>query len=469
MIDRPDADNVGHRKPRLRDRVLKAGGWVLGGHLTSQSLRLVSSLIMTRLLAPDMFGVMAIAGVFSMVLTMISDMGLRLSAIQSPRGHTSEYLNTVWSLQILRGTAIWLGCMGIAVALYFTGRAGLLPAGSAYAAPILPFILAASSLSAVLHGLQSTRAIAATRNMDMRRTMTMEIVAQAFGLLVMASLGWLTRSIWALVAGGLSSAAMSVVLSHTWLPGQRNRLEWHRPTVTELVRNGRWVAMSSMTHVLSITADRMLLAGWTTAAYLGLYGLALQLSNLIENACVRLFQSVAMAALSEVARKDRARFRAAFYKLRLPFDALFVGGAGFLFAAGQSVIDLLYDTRYAEAGWMLQILSFKMIFTRYMLNNTAYLALGAPRDQAVINMTRLAAVLTLVPLLAIPYGLKGAVWAIALQMAPTWPMIWRLNRKYGLNNARFELLTLLFWPLGYALGLGFATVLGGLKPHLAWR
>ena len=48
-------------KRSLKSRTLRAGSWTVVAHLAGQVLRLVSSLVMTRLLAPEMFGVMAIA------------------------------------------------------------------------------------------------------------------------------------------------------------------------------------------------------------------------------------------------------------------------------------------------------------------------------------------------------------------------------------------------------------------------
>jgi O-antigen/teichoic acid export membrane protein len=403
--------------------------------------------------------VMAIAGMFSMVLALLSDVGLRQTALQSPRGEERAFLDTVWTMQVLRGTCIWLGCLMIALGIGLAGLWGWLPTETAYSSPILPWVVAVSGLSAIVSGLQSTRAVEANRRLDVKRVMLAELIAQLFGLMLMAALGWWTRSIWALVAGSLAVASASSVLSHTWLPGERNRLRWDRTTVGELLGKGRWFAMSSTTYILSTTADRMLLAGWATAASLGLYGLALQMSSLVENACSRLFAIVAMPALSELARSDRERFRTVFFKMRMPFDALFVGAAGFLFAGGQAVVDLLYDPRYADAGWMLQVLSFKLLFARYSLCTTAYLALGAPRDQALINATKLGSVVVLIPVLASLYGLEGAVWAIALHLAPTLPLVFRFNERYGLNSLRIELLSLLCWPLGYGAGLAFELLL----------
>ena len=61
----------------LKQRVLKSGAWSFAGHCLSQAIRFGSNLIMTRLLAPDAFALMAIATVVMIGLNMFSDLGLR--------------------------------------------------------------------------------------------------------------------------------------------------------------------------------------------------------------------------------------------------------------------------------------------------------------------------------------------------------------------------------------------------------
>ena len=70
----------------LKKRVSASTSWVFAGHMTSQILRLASNLIMTRLLVPDMFGVMALVTVFIMGIAMFSDVGLQQNIVQSKKG-----------------------------------------------------------------------------------------------------------------------------------------------------------------------------------------------------------------------------------------------------------------------------------------------------------------------------------------------------------------------------------------------
>ena len=70
----------------LKQRALRAGRWSLLGFAATQGIRLVSTLVMTRLLAPSMFGVMAIAVMVNVVASLLTDLGIRQNIVQSRRG-----------------------------------------------------------------------------------------------------------------------------------------------------------------------------------------------------------------------------------------------------------------------------------------------------------------------------------------------------------------------------------------------
>jgi O-antigen/teichoic acid export membrane protein len=427
-------------------------------HGASLVLRLGGSLIMTRLLVPEMFGLMAIATIVIAITSMLSDIGLRQAIIQSSRGDSRTLHDTAWTLQIIRGSVIWLICVGVALTLHLAGVAGKLPEGSAFAAADLPMVIAVVALSAVIQGFQSTKVITANRRLDLKQLTYIEILSQFVGLLVMVALAWVTRSIWAIVTGLLSTAALTVMLGHLWLPGNRNRLLWDRPAVRELFDYGRWVLLSSGLAVLSINGDRLLLGVWVDATTLGLYALALNFVLMFEDATSRLFGSVAMPALSEIARESPERFRSQYFRLRLPFDAGLLGAAGLMFAAGSALIELLYDSRYAQAGLILTVISFGIIFARIGMNVSVFLALGVPKNLAYINVTRVISMFVLVPLAHHFFGFQGALWAIAFHRLPVLPVVFWLNRPHKLNNFTFELLVLLFWPGGYLLGLSLLAI-----------
>jgi hypothetical protein len=127
-------------------------------------------------------------------------------------------------------------------------------------------------------------------------------------------------------------------------------------------------------------------------------------------------------------------------------------GAGFVFACGPSLIDLLYDHRYHGAGQILRILSFTMAVSRYQLFNQVYLALGLPRYAATSAGLNLAWLVVMVPLGYLTFGVNGAIAAIALKGLGPIPAMFFFNARHGLNNWKLELQLLAVWPVGAALG-----------------
>ena len=437
----------------LRSRVFRAGGWSVIGHVVGQGLRLGSNLVLTRLLVPEMFGVMSIATVVLVVVALLSDVGLRQAIFQSPRGGDPIFLNTAWTVQVVRGWLIWSVCLLVAFGLSVGGGLGWLPSHSVYAANMLPLIVAVSTFSAVITGFQSTKLISTNRDLDMKRVTLIELITNVAGLLVMGVLAWMTHSIWALVVGGLISSGITVVLSHVWLPGIRNQFQWDKGSLKELLGFGRWIFLSSALFVVADNGDRLLLGSWFNAETLGIYSIAVNLATVIENGAYRIFGTVSLPVLSEAARIEPHRIRTLYFKMRLPGDLVFVSAAGFLFASGQVIVSLLYDHRYVGAGQMLQILSFSLLFTRFNLAHNAYIAMGVPSHQTAINLVRITSMFVLVPTLYYFFGFFGALIGIAFHVAPTLVLVFLFNARHGLNNLKFELWILIVWPIGYFIGL----------------
>ncbi len=455
------ADAVARPAPSpLRARVLQAGSLNLFVHVFAQVLRLVSNLLLARLLAPEAFGVMALAIVVQVIVSLLSDIGLRQAVVQSPQGDTPQMLNTAWTLQIARGWVIWLVCSVFAFALPSAITLGWLPGGSVYAAAELPGVIVGMSFAAVIMGFQSTKVFTTERTLNVRKAIAIELMAQVCGLAVMAVFAFWTRSIWSFVAGALSSAALSVLLGHAWLPGPSNRLAWHRDALRELFGYGRWVLLSSVLFVIAANGDRLMLGAWVDAATLGLYSIAFSLAAMVEGAVTRLLSTVAMPALSEVVRNDPSRLRATYFRLRLPIDVAYLGGSGLLCAVGSLLVDLMYDDRYAPAGPMLQVLAISLIFVRFGLAGSAYLALGEPRYLTWIHLVKVVSVLVTLPIGYYGFGIQGVLFAVAVCAAPTLPLIYFYNRRHGLNDWAFELRVLAAWPVGYGLGWLAARVLG---------
>ncbi|MCI0911578.1 oligosaccharide flippase family protein [Pseudomonas putida] len=438
----------------LRKRAMGAGAWNLVSLVASQVLRLGGNLIMARILLPEMFGVMVIATTVSVLLHLLSDVGLRQNIIQSHRGDDPLFLNTAWTVQIVRGFTLFTLTLLLALGAWWAQLADLWPAHSTYAAPELPLVLAVTGISAIIWGFQSTKIDVAVRAFQQKRVVLIELASQVVGLITMLVIGYFTRSIWSLVIAGLASALVGTLLGHFALQGPHNRLQWDRAALTELIVFGRWILLSSMVGVLAMYGDRIWFGGTMTVAQLGVYSIAVLILGSIQTGLLKLVASVALPAFSEAAREgDHARLKKLYFHFRLLVDLVMLFLCGGFLTASPLLIGWMYDDRYAGAGPMLAILSLSFFTLRYTLAHQLWIALGHTKYQAMDNIIRLVSLWTLIPLLLFMGGVKYAIWGAALHTFPTLVLIVYVNAKLNIWSFKRELVVLPMLAVGAACGL----------------
>jgi len=383
-------------KPALRGSV-----WTMAGYGASQILRLVSNLILTRLLFPAVFGQMALVFIFIQGLQMFSDVGTGPAIIQNERGDHPGFLRTAWTIQVFRGFALWICSALIAW-----------PAATFYEQPLLVWLIPAAGFTAVLQGLESTSMHTLQRHLQLGRLTLVELVGQVAGMVVTVLLAWGDRAIygadhpgavWCVVVGSLAGAVARLVLSFTWLPGIRHRLEWDRAEAKILMSFGRWIFVSTMLTFLAAQSDRLVFGKMIPMDLFGVYGIASMLAALPTQAVQKLGGSVIFPAYSRLAaRGDLARV---FTRVRLP---LLLGGAALvagLIACGPHLIRVLYDRRYDDAGWILQYLAAVAWFQ--VLETTIGAALLATGRVTWVAAGSAAKVIGMVVLVPIGFRLGG--------------------------------------------------------------
>jgi len=156
----------------LKRAFLRGSAWSFSGYVLQQMLRLAGNLVLTRLLFPEAFGLMALVNIFLQGLAMFSDLGLGPSIIQNPRGTEPDFLNTAWTVQVIRGFVL------CACALLLGW-----PLACFYKQSELAFLLPVAGVSAVISGLQSTAMYTENRKLVLGRITLIGVAAQLAGLL----------------------------------------------------------------------------------------------------------------------------------------------------------------------------------------------------------------------------------------------------------------------------------------------
>ena len=391
---------------------------------------------------------MAIVWAVLYALDLLSDVGIAQSIVRSERGDDPEFLNTAWTMKIIRGGVLFV----IACAVAY-------PLSIFYNQPQLVLLIPVAGLTTLIEGFCSTNLYSCQRNMVYGRTMFLELSNEIVGLVVTLIWAYLYPSVWALLGGAVLGRIYHVTASHLILPGIKNRFYWDPKAFKEMWTFGKWIFFSSAIYLLYAQGDRMLLGKYLDVTLLGVYSIAIMLSEAVSGVVYKLNDSVLYPALSRIVNSDRHRLQEVLYKARLGTDALTVMPIAILMMIGSKLVGVLYDSRYQAAGWMLQILCVRLLMVAILASSTSCLfALGHSRYSVLQNLGRAAWLFIGIPMVWPQYGIEGAVWVIALTEVPVLIVVWSGMLKYKILSLRHEARSLAFIAAGCAVGYGLLQI-----------
>lgn len=387
----------------LASKASTGAAWTITGHGGEQVVRLASNLIVTRLLLAEYFGLMALVSVFLIGLQLFSDIGIGPALVQNKR-EDAGFVNTVWTIQVFRGLA--LCAIAFPVAPLFADF---------YDEPILTPLIRVSALTAAIRGFTSTSFYTQTRHLQLKGPVIVQFASQLAGTVVMVAWAWTTRSVWSLVTSGIVAALVMVVLSHVWLPGIRNRFHFERRAARSLFVFGSWIFLSTVATFGANQVDRLIFGKLTTMTMLGVYSIAVMLALAPTQALSTVSNRVLFPLYTRVHHSPEdlpSMFRTA----RWPLIVLGGWAIAGLIGGGPTIIQLLYDSRYWEAGWMLQILAAGLWFG-IVLGGTygaVVLAVGRSDWTASMSFSKVLGMVAFIPLGYWLGGFPGAVGGLAM-------------------------------------------------------
>jgi len=373
------------------DKLVSGTVWTVGGFGLSQATRLVTNIVLARLLAPELFGTMLIVNTLMSGIQLFSDVGIGQNIIRSPNALDPKFYNTAWSLQIIRSIILWVIILLAAF-----------PAAHFYGAPVLSAILPVSGFSMVLLGLASVSPAILQKKMLLARLTLFNLATALVSSILLIAFAYLTPTIWSLVLGGVIGTAVSTVLTYYLVPGIKQRFHIDRLSVSEITSFGKWMYLLSAVYFLSTNFDRLYFAKVVPLKVLGIYGIARALSDLFGAVAMHLGSGVIFPFISSHADRPREALRRELFAIRGKFLTLAAFGCSLFIATADLGIKVLYDQRYYAAAWMLPVLTigawFSMVCT---INESALLGLGAPAYLVTANSVRFVLLVV-----GLPLGLK---------------------------------------------------------------
>lgn len=392
----------------LKKLAIRGAIWTIAGYGAGQILRFGSNLILTRLLVPEYFGLMAVVNTLRSGIDLFSDLGIPQSIVNNKRGDEPAFLNTAWTLQTIRGFIIWLFFLLITF-----------PAAKFYNDDRLFWLIPIVGLSSIFDGFSSTTIHTLQRRIDVRKATIFDLCIQVLTLSTFIVLAWFTKSIWALALGIIAGSAFRMVGSFWLIPEYSNRFTWDQDAVKQIISFGRWIFLATAVTFLNEQADRLILAKLLSFQTLGVYTIAYTLAAIPREIVKQLSYKVIFPTISNHLDLPRSTLRAKILRQRRQILFGFALLLAALVTVGDLVIAVLYDERYAQATWMMPILSCGIWFSvLFYTMSPALIAIGKPLYAAQSNFAGFLIIGLGLPLAFFRFGVLGAIVAIALSDMP---------------------------------------------------
>jgi O-antigen/teichoic acid export membrane protein len=434
--------------------LFKGAIWTIGAYGINQLLRLVTNIILARFLAPEVFGIMTIANSIRLGVELLSDIGIGQNVVSNINGEKPEFYNTAWTLALIRGAVLWLVCSIAAI-----------PLAHFYNLPILRLLLPVYALICVIAGFNSVGLQLLKKRMQYSRLNAFEAANDFISSVVIVTLVYLNPTIWAVVLATLVTFTVRSITSHIIMPEVKRRFCFYREYVSQILKYGKWIFISSFVFFLSMQFDRLYMGKVIPLGLFGVYGIAQSLSGLFSAAVLRLGYFVIFPLIASSSAMPRAELRRKLTSIRLSFIMIAAIGVSAFVASADLLIRLVYDQRYQSVGWMLSILSIGSWFGMICnVNESTLLGLGVPRYNAFANTLKFGWLLLGLPIGFATFGVLGAIIVVATSDLCRYIQIFigqsREDFSFGMQDSAATVVMfglIVFWEwLRWSFGLGIS-------------
>lgn len=417
---------------KLRDIAGRDTNVVVFSVVVANVLRALSSVVLTRLLAPEVFGISGVIASIIFAFGMVSDLGFQAFVVRHPDGDNPRFLDTIWTMAVLRSVILTCAAFALAPTMaHLFGKPELTP------------LIEVAAFIFLIDGTASLTLLTALRHRLVLRLSLLELAALILQILLSFILAYVWRSYWAILVSMLAGSAFKNLFSYILFPNSLRKLALDNQYIRELWRFARFVTGSSIITLLLLQSDKFALGRLMSLDHFGFYILAGNLAAAPFAFTTAYASRVLFPAYSQAWRDGEPGLRSLFYaKRRLP-SILYCFAAGGLIGCAPLIIAALYDPRYATSATYLQILAIAPLFAlASYAGNETLTATGHIKATFQANLAKLIWFCIAGPAGFALGGVLGLVLAVGLMEIPSVILKWTQMHRLDLLDLRQELLFL---------------------------
>jgi len=381
----------------LRRRVLDGVFWLTVVKVFGQVISWTITVYVIRILSPDDYGLMAMAGVYLSFIILFNEVGLSAAIIQKKDLNQEDLSNICWAV------------LSINLALYALSFFSAPLVAAFYNEPRVVDVIRVASIVFIIRSLGLVSNNMLTREMVFNRQSQAELIGNAAGAVATLWLAVEGFGVWSLVYGHIIIEIVKNLLLFLFYPWKPD-FSFSFSKVKDLIQFGSKVAVARLFWYLSSNMDLLIAGKILGKTQLGYYAIAVQFALIPLDKMVSTISRVAFPAFSKV-QDDPALLRRYYLKIvNFVAFAIFPVCWG-LFLVAESAVPLLLSEKWLPAVLPLQILSMVTAFRAvHTMNAPLEVAVGRP-GTTIRNSVITLSVLALSFFIGSSYGLEGLAYS----------------------------------------------------------
>ena len=410
-FDFAESDEI---KANLRNRSIRSGGVTILSQAIKAGIQLISIIILSRLFAPQDFGLIAMVSAIFSFLSLFQDLGLSTVTIQK-REINHDQVSTLFWINLL---------FSLALAVISASASPLI--SWFFHEPKLVWIAVVMSIALLLGGFGTQQRALLIRHMLFGRIAFIEISAIVIGIItaiILASFKYRALVAMSLATSIASSAGFWLMCG--WKPGFPS----HTTGLRQMLSFGSHLTSVSIMNYFSRNLDNVLIGRFWGASQLGFYARAYNLFMIPMSQIVWPLATVATPLLSRL-QDDRPRFKKYYLSAISVITFITVPLSIFLIILSEEIVLTLMGHQWQNSINILRFLSLSILVQPvFSLSNVLFTVTG--RGKEFLKYSSIGSVIIISSFfVGLPFGssMVALCYAIAVILW-TFPNLYFATRK----------------------------------------
>lgn len=388
----------------LKEKAIRSGFWVSASSVGINTLAFARSIILARLLMPEVFGLMCICSIAIRGIETFTQTGFSTALIHRQESF-EEAKDTAFTLMVIRGFVL-------AVAMFFVAPL----VAVYYEKPVLDLIIKIISITFILKGFKNINTVAFRKELDFKRLTYFEQASALTKFVVVVTLVYFMRNIWALVIGSVAGSLIETIISFIFIPGIP-RFRFDKKIAKELFGYGKFIAGIGIVIFIASEIGNALIGKVLGMDALGYYVLAYTLANFPAALITYLSTKVMFPAYSKL-QKDLKALRHGYLRVLKLIATLTIPAAAGIGILAPEIVVVVYGEKWLPSVQALQVLSFfGALKSIGALSSPVFNAMGKPRIPFFLNSAKLIFLVLIIYPLTLHFGIVGTSLAVTAPVA----------------------------------------------------